>query len=454
MPLPRCQFEDRNAQRRRAKLAIPAIGFLADVHFSRIARVVVREPARTGDYPGHPLSGQLRAFERQIDGLRLFGGIHDGHRQGRPVGRPGSRHIERRRRAGYLDRSYPETLAIQLQDQAGRLHLRTGWRGLDRPDHVHGLRVVRHEVDIRIAEEFVEPGGNPQPVLHGVTDAQLTEVVRSVPVVPLVHRDADILAGQRGEPAAVFAVCVGHSADLRRNLGHMRRELRPVLPVQMLTDEIHEIGALREHLLAPSPHVANADGPYAGINLAHGLDYAVMLLYVLFERHVAELPRAIHLVAYREPLHAKRLRVAVLGAKLAQGRAGGTVEVLHLLRGGALVGQAGIHGDIGFRADLAHQRHVLVNADVVGLDALPCGILARWPLVRIADAVLPVVAADEVAARPPVHRRVQLLEQRQRVRAPAVDVVRRHQRYGADPERAGTPGDDLQPAIVRGASCA
>jgi hypothetical protein len=52
----------------------------------------------------------------------------------------------------------------------------------------------------------------------------------------------------------------------------------------------------------------------------------------------------------------------------------------------------------------------------------PGGILARRTAVAVADAVAPVVAADEIAARPAIDRAVELLEQRQRVGAHAATL--------------------------------
>ena len=89
-----------------------------------------------------------------------------------------------------------------------------------------------------------------------------------------------------------------------------------------------------------------------------------------------------------------------------------------------------------------HKVHELVEADVVGLDALPGRVLARRPAVAVADAVLPVVAADEVAARPAVDGRVELAQERQRVGAASRGRCRpasaRRRRSGACPCRCAT----------------
>ena len=97
---------------------------------------------------------------------------------------------------------------------------------------------------------------------------------------------------------------------------------------------------------------------------------------------------------------------------------------------------AGVDRDVRLGADQAHQVHELVEAHVVVLDALPGRVLARRPAVGVADAVLPVVPAHEVAARPAVDGGVELAEESEGVRAPAQHVVDRHQRHGPDRERA------------------
>ena len=47
--------------------------------------------------------------------------------------------------------------------------------------------------------------------------------------------------------------------------------------------------------------------------------------------------------------------------------------------------------------------------------------------IAIADSVSPIVATDEISARPAIHRRAELAQSGQRFLAPAFDVVRGHQ---------------------------
>ena len=86
-----------------------------------------------------------------------------------------------------------------------------------------------------------------------------------------------------------------------------------------------------------------------------------------------------------------------------------------------------------------------MHPEVVVFDARPRRIFPRWPLVAITDAILPVVPAHKISARPAVDRRIELFEQRECVATHAVDVVKRHQRRGPDPKPATATPRDLEP---------
>ncbi len=163
---------------------------------------------------------------------------------------------------------------------------------------------------------------------------------------------------------------------------------------------------------------------------------------------MTELPVAVHLVADRPPLDAERLGVAVGCAQPAQRR------VLRAVAVGELVGrhlgaaEAGVHRDVGLGVDQLAQAQELVQTHVVVLDPLPGGVLARRPAVAVADPVAPVVAADEVAARPAVDGRVQFAQQGEHVGPEAFDVVGRHQRDNSHVQPVPAADRDLQPAVV------
>ena len=142
--------------------------------------------------------------------------------------------------------------------------------------------------------------------------------------------------------------------------------------------------------------------------------------------------------------------MAVLRPSPAHSRLGGAVGVLDLLGRALRPAEAGVDRHVRLGPDLTAERHELVEPDVVGLDAFPGRVLARRPPVALTDAVLPVVAAHEVAARPAVDGRGQFLEARVRVGAPTVEVVFRHQGHGADPEASLAVAGDLQASVVGG----
>ncbi len=95
------------------------------------------------------------------------------------------------------------------------------------------------------------------------------------------------------------------------------------------------------------------------------------------------------------------------------------------------VAQAAVERDVGFGAENPAEGHELVQPEVIVFDAGPGRVLARRTAVAVADAIFPVVAADEVAARPAIDRRIQLLQHLQRVGPHALDIVGGHQRDGA-----------------------
>ncbi len=74
-----------------------------------------------------------------------------------------------------------------------------------------------------------------------------------------------------------------------------------------------------------------------------------------------------------------------------------------------------------------------MQAHIIVLHALPCGVLARRPPVAVAYPVLPVITADEVTPRPAVDRSVKLLQQGHYIRPESFNIVRRHEARCAYP---------------------
>ena len=96
----------------------------------------------------------------------------------------------------------------------------------------------------------------------------------------------------------------------------------------------------------------------------------------MLQGHVSQLPRAPHLVAYAPVFHGKGLGRAVAGPQAAHRRGRAAVGVFHLGGRGVGVAKAGVDRDQRLGADLPAKGDVFVEAEIVGLDALPGRILA------------------------------------------------------------------------------
>ena len=105
------------------------------------------------------------------------------------------------------------------------------------------------------------------------------------------------------------------------------------------------------------PDRAHGDDLDRRVHGLHGHGELGVLLDVVGERHVAELPVAVHLVADGPELDAPRLGMAVGRPELAHRRVGRAVGVLELLEGHGDVAQAAVDRDVGLGADEPHQVH-------------------------------------------------------------------------------------------------
>jgi len=273
-------------------------------------------------------------------------------------------------------------------------------------------------------------------------------MLRPVPVVPLVQGDGDLLAGQGRDLLAVLAMGLGNAAHVVGCLAHVGQQVRLLAHVEMLADHVHGVSGVGHHALRPRAHGAHGHDLDRGIDGPHRLGELPVFLDVLLQRHVTKLPVAVHLVADRPPAHAIGLGVAVLGAQFAHRRVHAAVGVLDHVHGQLHVALAAVDDHVRLRVDFPTELHELVDAEIVVLDALPGRVLAGRAAVGVPDAVLPVVAAHEIPARPAVDRRIQLLQELQRVGPHAVHVVLRHERDRADAEAAAAP-DNLQTPVVR-----
>ena len=303
-----------------------------------------------------------------------------------------------------------------------------------------------------MTDHLVDAPGDAQGVLEVVAGAELAVEVLAVPVVPLVERDGDPLLLQRREGLPVAAVGEGLATDGVGDLGDVGLQVVGFPAIEVLAQQVHRAGAVGEHLLAPAAAGADGDQLDLGVHRAHGADELVVADRIALDGDMAELPAAVHLVAHAPPRHPVGLAVAVGGAALAPRAVGWAIAVFDQ-RGGQLGrAEARVDHHQRLRLQLAAEGDELVDAEVVVLDACPRGVLARRPSVAGADAVAPVVAAHEVAARPAVDGRVELLEQGHGVGPHPLHVVRRHERGRADPHGARAIEEDGEPGVV-GAEC-
>src|SRR5581483_12121128 len=117
-----------------------------------------------------------------------------------------------------------------------------------------------------------------------------------------------------------------------------------------------------------------------------------------------------------------RVACAVLPAQVAPVRAALVIAVFEQRQGlGEPLG-AEVHRYHRLSVRLAAPAHEFVGADLVGLGGPPGKVETGRPLVARADAIHPVIVGDEIAARIPDQRDVQIADQIQHVTAEAVRV--------------------------------
>src|SRR5207237_5053492 len=124
------------------------------------------------------------------------------------------------------------------------------------------------------------------------------------------------------------------------------------------------------------------------------------LLHLFWRTNLAPLPHPVHLVAQSPVAHAIGLGVSVLAAQIRPGGVAGAVAVLDPRLG--LIHRAGahVHADERLGSEHAAILDELVGAEAVRLLRVPRQLAAPRTPVPGPDAVEPVIAADEVAARP------------------------------------------------------
>ena len=126
---------------------------------------------------------------------------------------------------------------------------------------------------------------------------------------------------------------------------------------------------------------------------------------------MTDLPGTVHLVSEAPQLDVVGRRDAVTTTQVGVSRAGRVVAVLHDVARRVDPARAKVDGHHRLAAHLAGPRHELVDTNVVGLEGSPRQLEPRRPLVSGTDAVLPVVAGDEVASGIAQDRRAELADE-------------------------------------------
>ncbi|MDR6168452.1 hypothetical protein QE367_002656 [Microbacterium paludicola] len=271
------------------------------------------------------------------------------------------------------------------------------------------------------------------PLLRRRDDVRLVLGVEAplVPDVPLVERDVDLLAVLARSLDRVDrrddAVDEGVHVD---GLGEEGCRIPAVLlVVGVHRDVVDLVVRVREdrvlpraegrHLPVRRPHRDELD---VGVDQAHRLRRLLCEPAVLVRGLVTDLPRAVELVAQAPEPDVERSGCAVAATQVGPVRAAGVVGVLDERAG--LVDTARAEVDRLHDLDLGLARPVdeLVESERVGLDGVPCSVEPVRTLGHGTDAVLPVVARDEVAAGIADHGGAQLLHEREDVATEAAFV--------------------------------
>src|ERR1700722_14127867 len=158
---------------------------------------------------------------------------------------------------------------------------------------------------------------------------------------------------------------------------------------------------------------------------------------------MANLPKAVHLVADAPEADLEGLRMAVGRPQFSHRRIGRTIYVLHFLSGRVVVAVSAVDREIRFGIEKFAERKKFVEAYIVRVP------VAGWPLVTIAKTVAPVIRGNKVAARPFGHGISGVLEEVHHPGMEALDVLRWHEGHGADVEAAAACSHNLQPCILR-----
>src|ERR1700722_12983881 len=230
---------------------------------------------------------------------------------------------------------------------------------------------------------------------------------RLVPYIPFVERQHDAFRRttrrrDRVRDRSDLLDEVVEQFDVAQKL------LRRILGIREIGMERYEVDiveAMIEHLVFPARvgrHVAvgrTASGEFdRRIDPTHDFRGLEGQPSVFLRGLRANLPRPIHLIAKAPKLHVMRLVIAVLTTQIGKLAARRMVAIFN--EAPRLVGAASaeIDAEHRFNVDLAAPIDELIGPEGVGLGREPGEIEPARPLRRGTDAILPIIAREEVAA--------------------------------------------------------
>ena len=296
-----------------------------------------------------------------------------------------------------------------------------GIGGHDGRNHVHKLCQTGDLYTVGMAQQGDEHASHQKGVFKIIDILQLVwslhpffqllvRFVAVIPDVPLIKGKIDLLL------APLFGLHAVRDGQNGRNefihsLGICQKFRRVVVPVSIVLMKgkiVHLIIALGEHFLLPVAKGIHGKGCAAA---GHGLNGRIHEFHqtaglrrdaaVFLRSLMSHLPGTVHLVAQAPEFDVMGLFIAVLSSQVAVVGALFKVAVFqHILRFFRPSGsQIDSHHHVASR--LLRPVHELVQAELVGFDHLPGQIHLRGTLIPGANAVLPVIAGDEISARIP-----------------------------------------------------
>ncbi len=146
------------------------------------------------------------------------------------------------------------------------------------------------------------------------------------------------------------------------------------------------------------------------------------LAAILAGRHVANLPRPVHLVAQTPVPDLVGLRVPMLAPQIAPACAFGDVTVLDIGRGGFGRAGAEVRSKQRLGSNQAAPFDEFISAELIRFDGIPGTFQYRGAVLLGTHAVEPIVTRDEIAARVAHDGNVEFLDLADHVRSEPIRV--------------------------------